>query len=777
MRTIAPVIIAIGIGLILLISQLLIFVVPIDPLVGNYEDSLSDEQVRTLEELPASVKLSGRNGSTLSWALKAGNPYTWVSDWGTGIALDSSGNVYVTGHFAGTAIFGDINLTSSESTDIFVAKLNSSGSWQWVVKAGGESGDNGREISVDSIGNVYVTGYFRDTASFGNISLKSSGVYDIFIAKLNSSGSWQWAVKAGGRSQGFATNSYDFGMDIAVDLSGNSYATGYFQGNSTFGDSILTSNGGKDIFVAKLNSSGSWQWAVKAGGSSDDSGIGIAVDSSGSTYVTGNFRDIASFGSINLTASNEGEDFSDIFVAKLDSSGSWQWVVKAGGSSYDGGNGISVDSSGNTYVTGAFRTRAFFGVISLTAYDGGGDYNDFFIAKLNSSGSWQWAVKAGGLSAVSGIGISVDSSGNAYVIGNFEGTATFGSTQLKSSEDRDIFIARLSSDGVWQWVIKAGGSSDDYGMDIVVDLLGNAYVTGYFKENATFDSTNFTSSGNSDIFIAKFSNNETLDSDIDGVINVADNCPSISNQNQNDTDGDGIGDVCDPDDDNDGFSDEEDDCPYISGIFTEREIGCPDSDDDGVIDLNDLCPNTIFHLETVNEFGCALDEIDSDEDGIKDIWDLCEGHPDEVDIDENGIPDGCDDSDGDGIVDSLDICADGDDNDDSDQDGIPDACEITSPEPINETNMTDEENKEASETTSLDDINLLEIVFPVLLLISAIIFTIYIIRRKNMKNHIDLQNDPVETYTQKMVELGYDENTARQYAEQYYATYYSKMKE
>ena len=77
----------------------------------------------------------------------------------------------------------------------------------------------------------------------------------------------------------------------------------------------------------------------------------------------------------------------------------------------------------------------------------------------------------------------------------------------------------------------------------------------------------------------------------------------------------------------------------------------------------------------------------------------------------------------------------------------------------------------------MDDINLLEIVFPVLLLISAIIFTVYIIRRKNMKNHIDLQNDPVETYTQKMVELGYDENTARQYAEQYYATYYSKMKE
>ncbi len=268
-----------------------------------------------------------------------------------------------------------------------------------------------------------------------------------------------------------------------------------------------------------------------------------------------------------------------------------------------------------------------------------------------------------------------------------------------------------------------------------------------------------------------------LDSDYDEVPNIDDNCPNHINFLQQDWDQDGIGDKCDLDDDNDGFTDEVDDCPYTSGISTEGEIGCPDSDDDGVIDLNDLCPNTIFYLDTVNEFGCALNEIDSDEDGIKDIWDLCEGHPDEVDIDENGIPDGCDDSDGDGIIDSLDICPDGDDNYDSDQDGIPDACEMTNLEPVNETNMTDEENKEASENTSLDDINLLEIVFPVLLIISAIIFTVYIIRRKKIKNHIDLQNDPVETYTRKMVELGYDENAARQYAEQYYATYYSQMKE
>ena len=268
-----------------------------------------------------------------------------------------------------------------------------------------------------------------------------------------------------------------------------------------------------------------------------------------------------------------------------------------------------------------------------------------------------------------------------------------------------------------------------------------------------------------------------LDSDYDEVPNVDDNCPNHVNLLQQDWDQDGIGDTCDLDDDNDGFSDEEDDCPYTPGISTEGVLGCPDSDEDGVIDLNDLCPNTIFYLDTVNEFGCSLDEIDGDEDGIMDIWDLCEGHPDEVDIDGNGIPDGCDDSDGDGIIDSLDICPDGDDNYDSNQDGIPDACEITNPEPVNETNVTDVENEQKSETTSTESMDVIWILLSVLAIISIIICSVFVLGRKKKKIHIDLQNDPVEVYTRNMVELGYDEDAARQYAEQYYAIYYSQHKE
>jgi hypothetical protein len=199
-------------------------------------------------------------------------------------------------------------------------------------------------------------------------------------------------------------------------------------------------------------------------------------------------------------------------------------------------------------------------------------------------------------------------------------------------------------------------------------------------------------------------------------------------------------------------------------------------DVDGVLDSNDLCPETIFYIDTVNEFGCALNQLDSDDDGIKDMWDLCEGHSDEIDIDENGIPDGCDDSDGDGVIDSLDICLEGDDYSDSNQDGIPDACEIIEQQPINETNQTNENLDEKVGTTSPNKVRELGLIITSSAIILALISLVIITIRKNKKNTLQAQYEPVEIYVQKMVKLGYDEQTARQYAEQYYASFFAQQK-
>ncbi|PXY79355.1 MAG: hypothetical protein CXX81_02760 [Methanobacteriota archaeon] len=204
------------------------------------------------------------------------------------------------------------------------------------------------------------------------------------------------------------------------------------------------------------------------------------------------------FGSTTLSSSGGAE----IFVAKVSSSGSWEWAVKAGGSLWDGGASIAVDLNGNVFVTGKFESTASFGSTTLTSADGESS-RDIFVAKLSNSGTWLWAVRAGGPSGDYGVGIAVDNTGNAFVTGDFKATANFGSTTLSSSGDADIFVAKLSGSGSWIWATKAGGTSNDYGAEIVVDSNGNPLVTGSFESTATFGSSSVTSEGYSDIFISK----------------------------------------------------------------------------------------------------------------------------------------------------------------------------------------------------------------------------------------------------------------------------------
>jgi hypothetical protein len=157
--------------------------------------------------------------------------------------------VYTTGHFQGTVNFGAGNVTSAGNRDVFVTKLNASGTHQWTTTLGGTSNDYGNGVAVDSSGNVYTTGYFAGTVNFGAGNVTSAGSSDVFVTKLNASGTHQWTTTFGGTSS-------DVGRSVAVDSSGNVYATGYFQGTVNFGAGNVTSAGGADVFVTKLNSSG-----------------------------------------------------------------------------------------------------------------------------------------------------------------------------------------------------------------------------------------------------------------------------------------------------------------------------------------------------------------------------------------------------------------------------------------------------------------------------------------------------------------------------------------
>ena len=438
------------------------------------------------------------------WAVKAGGI---DGDEGQSIAIDGNGNQYIIGCFDEIATFGNHTLTTGGGKDIFVAKLDSSGNWLWAIQAGGTDRDYGIDITLDGQGNAWVTGHFEGTASFGSHTLTANGEYDVFAAKLDSSGNWLWAVQAGGPD-------FDYGTGIALDGAGNAYLSGYFYGTAIFGSQSLVASGGEsdaDIFVAKLDPDGNWLWAVTAGGTEDDAGFRIAVDGSGNACLVGMFKNTATFGSQTLTASG---DF-DVFVAKLDPSGNWLWAAGAGGIHPDSGYGTALEDSGVVYVTGLFMGTATFGSHTLTA--SADDTNtDIFVARLDPSGNWLWAARAGGTDHDAGFNIVTDGSGNAWVTGVFSRTATFGSHSLTAGGYYDVFVAKLNPSGNWLWAARAGGTEfdDSYGYGIALDGSDNACVTGYFNGTANFGSHSLITNGHRDIFVARIENITPVEDDL-----------------------------------------------------------------------------------------------------------------------------------------------------------------------------------------------------------------------------------------------------------------------
>ena len=431
------------------------------------------------------------------WAESAGGSGL---DSGRVIAIDDNGNSYVTGGFWDTATFGSYSLNSSGLWDIFVAKMDANGNWLWATKAGGSNYDYGFAIATDDNGNSYVTGRFANTATFGSYTLTSSGSDDIFVAKMDATGNWLWATKASGSES-------DGGYGIAIDDNGNSYVTGMFEGVVTFGSYSLASSGSDDIFVAKMDATGNWLWATQAGGSNYDYGYKITIDDSGNSCVTGMFESTVTFGSYSLTSS--GSD--DIFVAKMDATGNWLWATQAGGGLDDNCGGIAMDDNGNSYVSGSFNDTATFGSYSLTSSGEG----DIFVAKIDAIGNWLWVTQAGGSESDGGKAITIDDNGNSYVTGCFNETAIFGSYSLVNSGGViNIFVAKMDSNGIWLWATQAGGSSYGCGFGIAIDDNGNCYVTGYFAGITTFGSYSLTSSGSNDIFAAKLGNNTSVENEI-----------------------------------------------------------------------------------------------------------------------------------------------------------------------------------------------------------------------------------------------------------------------
>ena len=417
----------------------------------------------TFGSLTSVVSLGGHDAFVAKYD-SSGNAL-WVNtlggtdaDEGYGIAADTLGNIYVAGTFGGTVTVGAGTLTSTGSFDVFVLKYNTSGTLLWARSAGGASADNAYGIATNKTGEIFITGKFNTSTTFGSTTLTSTGQDDIFIAKYDNSGNVLWAKKAG-------STSGDLAKSISIDDSGNLYITGNFSGTATFLGSTnvsLTSSGQWDAYIAKYDPAGNVLWAKKGGGSNHDHGLSVAVDLSGNSYITCYTQSTSvNFGGKTFTSSGQW----DIFVAKYNTSGSISWLKKLGGNQYDYAYGIAADKAGQIILTGGFANTVAFGSVSLTSTNT--DIEDMFAAKMDSTGTVLWAMKAGaaGNQYVWGNAVTTDNIGDIYLTGSYEGTAAFGSTSLASSGGdesygEDIFIAKINQNNITTGLTAYGYFSD-----------------------------------------------------------------------------------------------------------------------------------------------------------------------------------------------------------------------------------------------------------------------------------------------------------------------------
>ena len=378
------------------------------------------------------------------WAVRAGGT---GKDEGRSIAVDGGGNVFVVGMFTAQADFGSLKATSAGKGDIFLAKLDSAGMFQWVKKAGGAGDDKARAIALDSSGNIYITGSFTGQAKFGSFTLtstkdsSSNDTADFFVAKLNSAGTFQWAKGVGGVGA-------DGGNGVAVDSkTSESYITGDFVGSVSFGSTKLISAGDGDIFVAKLNSAGTFAWAKGVGGKGADEGNALALDAKGGLRVTGTFNGTATFGSTTVTSCPPilgSGTTQDIFVASLSAnSGTFSWVLAAGGAGKDGGNGVAVDFMGNSHITGQIGDGVAMGGFFLSCTG----VRNLFVAELDPAGK---VVRAAAPlipipGDTVGRGSAVDSYGRGYHVGAFNLAAAVGKTVVGADGISDLWVLSLYS--------------------------------------------------------------------------------------------------------------------------------------------------------------------------------------------------------------------------------------------------------------------------------------------------------------------------------------------
>ena len=418
------------------------------------------------------------------------------------ICKDNVGNIISTGYFTNTATFGTVNPLTSASIgipDIYVSKSNPSGVIQWAIRAGGLGSDRALSVKTDVAGNIYITGFYYGSATFGTFTLSSiNGSQDIFIAKLNSSGTFIWAISAGGTMA-------DIGNAIDIDINGNVLLTGQFQGIASFGGSILTSMVNPqstlysiDIFTAKYDNNGSFLWVKQGKAKYTDRGLDIASDANGNIFVCGQFSDTIVF---NSTHNNPV--MNAIFLIKYDAAGNEIWFHKASGT-YSIAYSLTINSNNDIYMVGDFQgTLCFFGPPNNFLSD---TYtNCIYIVKYNNNGGFIWAKSESSNNYISSRAVALDLNQDPYIAGEYGCTLNkfadvFGQGTFNSVGFQDILAVKYTSlTGQRQWMRNFGGPGNDKAHGILVNIVDNPIIAGSYEKKISMAVNSLTVTTNNSL--------------------------------------------------------------------------------------------------------------------------------------------------------------------------------------------------------------------------------------------------------------------------------------
>ena len=647
------------------------------------EDSGSDEPLLT----------SGRSSSTSILAAGSGSN----SEFGDHIEALPNGGWVIGSDYNSTLTYGTQTLSPTSpyapfngGGEFFLAIMDGKGAWTNLVGADHSYGSGGlsfiEDITVGMGGEIFVSGNFYGEIAFGApnpntiISNTNSGFHDEgFIAKADSMGNWLWAKSFSTLVNGSGEFSSTTAMQ--VDMMGDLFVTGMFQGETDFGGISLNATS-QDIYVAKYDGNqGTLNWVINGGGIGTDSVFDMAITPSNGVKLATASNSISQWGANNYQSVGN----ADAVLIEIDANGAVLGLTGMGTPNQETlVLQIRVDSGGDTYLSGTFGGTLSSGGWTVTSAYGG---NDIFIAKSATNQGNSWAIVAGTSGTDQPRGMAVTSNGGVAFGGFLTSTFYVGSKSLSIQGNYDGFAVGLSPNGAVDWIEKLGAGDSELVLSMASNNSDYLGLAGTFVGSFTHKGTQITSGGGADVFAWIFDPSSLKDTDGDGVLDSApDNCPTVPNSNQANTDGDSEGDACDSDDDNDGLTDNfPDNCPR-NGEFnwtSSRDFNDPtsstdwdndgckddstedlDDDNDGIQDANDACPLTSYapprpswvsdSSTDIDGDGCrdSDEDTDDDNDGFEDAADDC---PTIVGTSTLGTQ-GCLDSDGDNWSDTSDDC-------------------------------------------------------------------------------------------------------------------------